>query len=58
MDALIGYELPVLKSLTTQRVAYPTTASEGLTVFTEPNSEAAKEIDAIKEEVKGLINGA
>ncbi len=37
LEALEGYELPILKSQTTQRVAYPTTASEGKTVFVEPD---------------------
>ena len=55
-EALEGYELPVLKSNTTQRVAYPTTASEGQTVFIEPNSEAAKEILKIKNELMEIIN--
>lgn len=54
-DALKDYELSVLKSSTTQRVAFPTTASNGKTVFSEPDSEAAKEIDAIKNEIKGLL---
>ncbi|WMS89296.1 ParA family partition ATPase [Pleionea litopenaei] len=58
MEALESYGLPVLKSQTTQRVAYPTTASEGQTVFIEPQSEAAKEIVALKEEIKEFFNGA
>lgn len=53
--ALEEYELPVLKASTTQRVAYPTTASEGLTVFKDPNSEAAKEISAIKSEILEVL---
>lgn len=47
--------LPLLESGTTQRVAYPTTAAAGQTVFRDPNSEAAQEIDAIKREVKALL---
>lgn len=54
-EALESYGLPVLKSGTMQRVAYPTTASEGKTVFEEPTSEAAKEIRAIVEEIKEFI---
>ncbi len=57
-EALHGYTLPVLKCSTSQRVAYPTTASEGQTVFVEPNSPAAKEIDAIMNELQELLNGA
>jgi chromosome partitioning protein len=54
-EALESYGLPVLKCGTMQRVAYPTTASEGKTVFEEPSSEAAKEIRAIVEEIKEFI---
>jgi chromosome partitioning protein len=54
-EALESYGLPVLKSGTMQRVAYPTTASEGKTVFEEPSSEAAKEIRAIVDEIKEFI---
>lgn len=57
--ALEEYNLPVLKAGTTQRVAYPTTASEGLTVFSDPHSDAAKEINALKNEVlKVMKHGA
>lgn len=56
--ALTDYNLPVLRAGTTQRVAYPTTASEGLTVFHDPSSDAAKEIDAIKREVLEVLYGA
>lgn len=55
IEALESYGLPVLKCGTMQRVAYPTTASEGKTVFEEPTSEAAKEIRAIVEEIKEFI---
>lgn len=54
--ALVDYELPIMKTYTTQKVAYPTTASEGQTVFNEPNSSAAKEITAIKTEVMEILN--
>ena len=56
LEALGNYELPVFKSMTTQRVAYPTTAAEGKTVFVEPNSEAAREMIAIREELKECLN--
>jgi chromosome partitioning protein len=55
-SALEGYELPILKSFTTQRVAYPTTASEGMTVLTEINSDAAKEVVTIKNEILEVLN--
>jgi chromosome partitioning protein len=57
-DALKEYGLPVFQAATTQRVAYPTTASRGGTVFDEGVGEAAKEIDAIKEELKGFASDA
>jgi chromosome partitioning protein len=57
-EALESYGLPILKSMTTQRVAYPTTAAEGQTVFVEREGAAAHEIDAIKNEAKELLHGA
>lgn len=55
-QALVDYELPIMKTHTTQKVAYPTTAAEGTTVFNEPNSSSAKEITAIKTEVMEILN--
>ena len=49
--ALKDYELPILKSGTTQRVAYPTTASEGRTVMGSSDDKADREISALKREV-------
>ena len=43
--ALEGYGLPILKAKTTQRVAYPTTAATGSTVFNDPTGPAALEIE-------------
>ncbi|HEY9772128.1 MAG TPA: ParA family partition ATPase [Coleofasciculaceae cyanobacterium] len=54
--ALLDYELPIMKTFTTQKVAYPTTAAEGTTVFNEPGCSAAKEITAIKTEVMEILN--
>ncbi len=54
-EALESYELPLFNNGTAQRVIYPTTASHGQTVFTEPNSPAAKEITAIAEELMEFI---
>lgn len=51
-EALEGYGFPVLENSTTQRVAYPTTATEGKTVFSEnPENSAALEINAIANEL-------
>ena len=55
-SALIDYELPAMKAYTTQKVAYPTTAAEGKTVFNEPTSSSAKEITAIKTEIMEILN--
>ena len=55
-DALEDYGLPVLRARTTQRVAYPTTAASGQTVFTDPSSLASQEIEAIREEVEAMLN--
>ena len=54
--ALEDYELPVFKSETTQRVAYPSTASEGKTVFSLNSREAAEEIVAIKNELNLFLS--
>ena len=49
--ALEDYGLPVFKSGTTQRVVYPTTASEGRTVL----ADFPGEIEAIKHELKEAL---
>jgi len=52
-DALAGYGLPVLESRITQRVSYPGTAAGGTTVMdSEPESDAAKEVHALANEIK------
>lgn len=50
-EALRDYDFPIFKAYTTQSVIYPTTASEGRTVLTQVNSNAAREIIAIKQEL-------
>ena len=55
--ALDGYGLPVFKARTTQRVAYPTTAATGSTVFSDPSGPAAREIESIRQEMEELLNG-
>lgn len=56
-EALAGYELPILDARITQRVGYPTTAASGTTVLdTENDGDAAKEINALLQSVKRLIN--
>jgi chromosome partitioning protein len=51
--ALEELGLPVFQSMTTQRQTYPKSAAEGLTPSDiEPHGEAAKEIQAIIQEIK------
>jgi chromosome partitioning protein len=50
-DALKEYELPILKSFTTQRVGYAKAAALGGTVFSENMKDASKEIMGIAEEL-------
>ena len=50
--ALEGYQLPILSSLTSQRVIYAQSASRGSTVLDdEPNGAAAEEIRAVIKEI-------
>lgn len=51
ITALKDYDLPILKSGTTQRIAYPTTAADGLTVLGSSDTKADREITALKQEV-------
>ena len=53
--ALEAYDIPVLKNCTNQRVIYPTTASVGGTVFSEPGNPAIAEIEAIAEEILEML---
>ncbi|WP_265975319.1 ParA family partition ATPase [Brucella intermedia] len=56
-EALNGYGLPVLATRLTQRVGYPGSAAAGSTVLDlEPDSEAAREIIALADEVKQILN--
>ena len=51
LDALKQYDLPILNAYTTQRVVYPTSASEGNTVYTQVFNDATLEIDSIRDEI-------
>lgn len=52
-EALNGYEMPIFKCGTFQRITYAKTATSGSTVIdVEPSSEAAKEITLIINELK------
>lgn len=54
-EALEEYGFPVLKNGITQRVIYPTTASSGETVFSQPGNPAIAEIEAIAEEILEML---
>jgi len=52
-QALEAYGLPILDSRITQRVSYASSAAGGLTVLeTEPNGDAAVEVNALASEIK------
>lgn len=54
-EALEGYGFPVMKNGTSQRVIYPTTASIGETVFSQPGNPAIAEIETIAEEILEML---
>ena len=54
-EALEGYGFSVMKNGTSQRVIYPTTASIGETVFSQPGNPAIAEIEAIAEEILEML---
>ena len=55
-EALAGYGLPVLASRITQRVSYPGTAAAGTTILdAEPDSDGAKELRALMNEIKQML---
>ena len=52
IEILSNYEIPVLKTLITQRVIYPNSAASGTTVLDQdPKGEAAEEIRALTNEI-------
>jgi chromosome partitioning protein len=56
-EALSGYEVPVLKSHISQRVAFAETAGEGKTVLeTEPKGSASQEIITLTNEAMELLS--
>lgn len=57
IDALDGYQLPILKSRTTHREIYARSAADGYTVFHgESASEAIQEMNALRDEVLGILH--
>jgi len=57
LDALTQYEVPIFNSYTSQRVIYPTSASEGKTVYAHTFNDATLEIDSIRDEILEAMNG-
>ncbi len=56
-EALAGYEIPLIKSMTVHRELYAQTAADGLTVFHQKNTgEAAKEIEEIRKEIMEILD--
>lgn len=57
-EVLQGFELPVLASKIVQRICYPQSASQGLTVFeTErADSEAVQEIFSLAKEIQQILD--
>ena len=54
-DALVNYEIPVLKTEIVEREAYKATAGMGIGV-TEYNDKKAKaEMEKLTEEIEGII---
>lgn len=57
IDALAGYDIPVMKSQLCQRVGFAETAGEGKTVLeTAPESPASDEIRALIKEILEALN--
>ncbi len=58
-DALSGYEIPVLRSSVSQRVAFAESAATGQTVLeTQPKGQAAQEINALVDELLEVGNAS
>lgn len=55
-EALEQADLPVLTAGTTQRVVYAASAARGGTVFDGRMNAARREIEAIREEIRGVLN--
>jgi chromosome partitioning protein len=57
VDALAGYEIPILSASISQRVAFAESAGHGSTVLeTDPNGQAAQEINALVDEILSTSN--
>ena len=57
IEALDGYDLPILSTKIFQRVLYPTSAAKGGTVLDdEPDGDAAREIRQLTTEIELILN--
>lgn len=53
VEALAGYDLPILETRISQRIAYPGSAASGTTVLeSEPTGEAASDIRSLLSEIR------
>jgi chromosome partitioning protein len=55
-EALAGADLPVLRTGTTQRVVYATSAARGGTVFDGRANPARREMEGIRDDLKEMLN--
>ena len=56
-QVLADYDLPVLQSRVTQRIAFPSSAARGSTVMDDdPKSSASVEIIALRDEIMTLLD--
>ena len=56
-EALARADLPMLRTGTTQRVAYATSAARGETVFDGRANPARREMEEIRDQIKEMLNG-
>lgn len=57
VDALAGYEIPILAASVSQRVAFAESAGQGGTVLeTDPTGQAAQEINILVDEILATAN--
>jgi chromosome partitioning protein len=58
-EALSGYDIPTFSAHTVHREIYAQSAANGLTVFhVKGDGEALREVEAIKNEMMGVLNNA
>lgn len=55
-EALSALELPIMKTKLNNRISYPDSAVQGLSVLEWTDTKAKEEINNLVEEIKGIIN--